>query len=110
MSRLRSTWQKLFFAVEVIRFYSFYDYVGHSFFDNRPFAAVWVITRISAASATARVIRDDVVNQIVTARVAELMSFAGLKKKRVARGYNCRSTLVADAAATRDDEVKLRFG
>src|SRR5712692_10602903 len=110
MSRLRSTWQKLFFAVEVIRFYSFYDYVGHSFFDNRPFAAVWVITRISAASATARVIRNDVVNKIFVTGVGKLMRFARLKEKRVARGYDCRSILITNTAAPRNHEIKLRFG
>src|SRR5206468_6669622 len=76
---------------------------------NCPFAAVRIKTGISGRSATAWIIRNDVVNKISVARVSELMRFTRLEEKSIALSYNCRSIFVSDTAATGNDEIKFRF-
>src|SRR4029077_9660363 len=67
------------------------------------------ITGVAATPTAAWIIRDDVIDEIVIAGVAQLVSLAWLKEKRVSRAYDYRSIFVADAAATRDHEIKLCF-
>src|SRR5438034_5598661 len=98
----------LLFAVEIVGLFSFHDYFFQPLFYHRPFAAVGIKTGISGTS-TARIIGNDVVNKIVVASVGELMRFTGLKQKRIASGYDCRSILVANAPATGNDEIKFRL-
>ena len=56
-----------------------------SFLRHRPFAAVGIITGITSCPAAARIIGDHVINKIFITGVTELVRFAGLKEKRIAR-------------------------
>src|SRR5207253_9057599 len=94
----------LLFAVEVIRLLSFHDHFVLSFLPDCELAAVGIKTGIAL-----RVIGDHVINKIFVAGVGELVRFAWLEEEGVARCDDCRSGLVANASATRHDEIKLRL-
>src|SRR5205807_6539710 len=95
----------LLLAVEVIRLLSFHDDFVHALFPDRELAAIGIMTGIAA-----RIIGDHIINEIFPARVAELMRLTRSKEKRVARSADCRSMLVANASASRHNQVKLRLG
>src|SRR5437660_11837396 len=111
MSIFRNSWVPgfqiliLLFAVEVISLLSFHDHFVHPFLPDRELAAVGIMTGIAA-----RIVGNYVINKIFIAGVGELMRFSRSEEKRVPRGDDCRSFLVANASASRHHEIKFRFG
>ncbi len=105
----RPTIRISFFAIEIIGFSSFHDDLIASICRHSPFAAVGIVTGITGGTAAARIIGNDIVNKILITGVAQLVRFAGLKQKRVARTDFSESILVSHAAAPGDDEVKFRL-
>src|SRR5438552_9928747 len=89
----------LFLPVEVIGLHSSHDHFLQFLVDHSPLAAVGIKTGITGSPAAARIISDHVINKIFVTGISDLMRFARLKEKRVARTYDCRSVLVANTAA-----------
>ena len=67
------------------------------------------MTGITGCSAATRIVGNDVINKILIATISKLMWFARLKQKRVAWSNFGYSVLIANLAATGNDEIKLRF-
>src|SRR6202035_4319857 len=88
------SWGDLFFSFVVVGYFSFYDVLVSAFDWDRPFAAVGIITGI-----TARVVRDYVIGEIFLPCVRKLMGFARSKKKRIPGPHFRDSILVPHAAA-----------
>ncbi len=99
----------LFFAIEVIGLCSFHDQFFGFFPCHSPLTAVGIITGVSCCAAAARIVGKDVINKILIATVSKLMWFARLKQKRVAGSNFGYSVLIANLAATGNDEIKFRF-
>src|SRR6266478_5859337 len=57
----------------------------------------------------ARIIGDHVINKILIAGVRKLVRIARPEEKRVAGGDDCRSIFVANASASRHNQIKLRL-
>src|SRR2546430_17304706 len=102
--------QKLFFAIEIISLRPFHHHFLGSLLNDRPFAAVGIVTRIAGGSAASRIIGYHVINKIFITSVCELVRFARLKEKRIARSNLRRSIFVTHTASTGDDQIKFRFG
>src|ERR1700730_2671881 len=100
----RSAVEKSFLTVVIIRLFPFHDDLFQSFDRNRPLTAVRIVTTIPA-----RIIGDDVINEIFIAGVAKLMRLARSEEKRVPCPHLGGSILVANIAAPGDDEIKFRL-
>src|SRR4029453_2306278 len=74
-----------------------------------PFSAVGIVTGVTGWAAASRIVSDHVVHKVLITGIPKLVRFPGLEEKRVAPSDFNRPILVANAAATRNDEIKLRF-
>src|SRR5205823_13694746 len=96
-----------FFAVEIVGLSSSHDEFFGSFLRHCPLATVRIITGVTSCAAAARIIGDHIINKIFITCVTELVRFAGLKQKRIARSNFGYAIFIADAAPARDDEIEL---
>src|SRR5207248_3166523 len=94
----------LLFPFEVVGHVPLYDRLLGTFPWNRPFAAIGIITGI-----TARIIGDNIISEILFTGVCQLMRLARSEEERVTRSHIRSPVFVSNASVTRDDEIQLRL-